>query len=125
VTPAADLFAAGAVIYDMVTGAQAFPRGASHGRLVPASERNPRLPAALDAFLARALALDPERRYASADALREAFLAAIAPVVPASSDAVARAAVTLCPSRIASPSDETSVLFAGGESDETSPTEPS
>jgi serine/threonine-protein kinase len=125
VTPAADLFAAGAVIYEMVTGAQAFPRGASHDRLLPATERDRRLPAALDAFLERALDLDPERRFASAAAMREAFLAAIAPVTPAPAEAVARTALTLCPSRIASPSDETSVLFAGGESDETSPTEPS
>jgi hypothetical protein len=57
--------------------------------------------------------------------MREAFLAAIAPVTPAPAETVARTALTLCPSRIASPSDETSVLFAGGESDETSPTEPS
>jgi hypothetical protein len=63
----ADVFALATLAYELLTGR--LP-----GRLyVPASARNPQLPAAMDEVLRRGLARDPEERYASAGQFRQAF----------------------------------------------------
>ncbi len=72
----ADLFAAGAMLYELLTGTRAF--GARDGSAVdtlhailhvdppPPSSRAPVVPPAFDAIVARCLAKDPERRFQSA-----------------------------------------------------------
>jgi len=110
VGPEADLFSAGAVIYEMLTGELAFPAGAAKGRFVPLTARRPELPRALDAFLEQALAREPASRFASAEAMEEAFLRATAPAVPAPGRAVAEvvdASISFAGSR---PAPDPSVL---------------
>jgi serine/threonine protein kinase/Tfp pilus assembly protein PilF len=72
--PRSDLFSIGAVLYEMATGTQPFG-GSTRGEVleslftttpVPASQRNPAVPAALDAIIAKALEKDPALRYQSA-----------------------------------------------------------
>ncbi len=79
-TPGSDLFAAGAILYEMLTGRHAFPGDT----LLPVfyaivSEPAPSLPkgtGALNDILRRALARTPEERYGSAEAMAEELRAA-------------------------------------------------
>ncbi len=68
-----DIYSLGALLYELVTGTRPFAEVDPLGRILgslstppPASSRNERVPAALDAVLARALALDPDHRFHSA-----------------------------------------------------------
>ncbi|HET9552191.1 MAG TPA: serine/threonine-protein kinase, partial [Anaeromyxobacteraceae bacterium] len=79
VTPRTDLFALGAVLFELLTDAPAFP-GATvdevgqrvlAGALRAPSELRPELPFALDAVTLRCLAARPEDRWESAAALAE------------------------------------------------------
>lgn len=90
--PAADVYAAGAVIYEMLTGAPPFWGDAADVREGHRSRRVPRVPTErgvpdeVEAVVLRCLAKDPARRpqdgHALADALAVAFTAArAAPVV--------------------------------------------
>lgn len=80
----ADLYAAGAVLYQLLTGARPFEGGAfdivaqAQGRRRPPSPsaRLPGLGDHFDALLARALARDPARRYQCAPSMHAAVLAA-------------------------------------------------
>jgi Tol biopolymer transport system component len=74
----ADLFAVGAVLYEMITGRKAFD-GRDRGEILAAilasepvavSELQPHVPPALDHVMARCLAKDPDRRWQSAHDLR-------------------------------------------------------
>jgi len=68
-----DLFSLATLAYEMLTGR--LP-----GRVfVPASERNPQLPAAVDEVLRRGLARGPEERYRTVEEFRAALNAALAP----------------------------------------------
>ena len=103
----ADLFAAGIVLYQLLTGKRAFDAETdfaliqqiiSHEPAAP-SHLNPQLPLALDAVMARALAKSRNQRYATAQAfsaaLQEASQQAADPtVVPPSSPRDKRAAST-------------------------------
>lgn len=77
-----DVYMAGAVLWQMVTGVRpwgdkedvAVLAAILEQRLPPVRELNPALPQALEAILLRATDPDPNARYASAHALREALL---------------------------------------------------
>jgi eukaryotic-like serine/threonine-protein kinase len=74
-----DVFALGAVLYELLTGKKAFPgpttpevlRRLLHEDPVPPSTMSPGLPAAVDGVAARALAKQTAARYASGKALAE------------------------------------------------------
>jgi serine/threonine-protein kinase len=76
-----DVFALGAVLHELLTGERLFT-GATELAVMervraadvrPPSERNPEVPRALDAVVLRALAREPEDRYAWASELRDAL----------------------------------------------------
>ncbi|HEX9712658.1 MAG TPA: protein kinase [Actinomycetota bacterium] len=84
VTPAADLFAVGAVLYEMLTGDRPYdgdtPVAVAMARLnveppLPTRLR-PGIPAALERVVVRALASRPDARYADAASMRDALEAA-------------------------------------------------
>ena len=79
----ADVYSLGCVLYECLVGHAPFPRASDLAVVfahleaeppTPSSER-PELPAALDAVIARALAKEPEQRYASCNELARAALA--------------------------------------------------
>ncbi len=83
-----DLFALGVSLYQLLTGQLPF-RGASMTKLMfvianephrPATESRPELPAVLDEFLARALAKQPQDRFADGNAFSQALRACMAEV---------------------------------------------
>ncbi|MGH1345269.1 MAG: protein kinase domain-containing protein [Nannocystales bacterium] len=77
----ADVHAAGAVLYTMLTGASPFAGPTImavlarllEGRFEPASSLNPSVPPILDTVIAKALAVEREHRYSSARAMRLAL----------------------------------------------------
>jgi serine/threonine protein kinase len=87
ITPAADLYAVGVILYELLTGTTPFGGGSAavifdrqlHDDVVPPSKRCPdrAIPAALDALVVRALAKKPEDRFTDADELLEALLESI------------------------------------------------
>ena len=80
----ADLFAAGIVLYQLLTGQRPFDADSDFAVIqqivshdpTPPSHFNPKLPSALDAVLARALAKSRDQRYGSAQVFSEALQAA-------------------------------------------------
>jgi serine/threonine-protein kinase len=73
-----DLYAAGVMIYEMITGQKAFVHHTTREDVgerlpPPASTIRPEVPATLDALMARAMAPRPENRFASAQAMAEAL----------------------------------------------------
>jgi serine/threonine-protein kinase len=103
-----DLFAAGALLWELCTGAPLFARPTAdatldavlHAEVPPPSSRAPELPAELDAICARALARDPAERYASAAefhaALGRFLYARPSPITAAQ---VAALVAEICPPR--------------------------
>ncbi len=85
VTPAADIYAIGAILYEMITGHEPFDGGTYNavivkvvmGELVPPRHHVPELDPAVDAIIRTAMALQPAERYPSA----AAFAQALAPYV--------------------------------------------
>jgi eukaryotic-like serine/threonine-protein kinase len=81
VDPRSDIYAAGAVLYEMATGVRPFPQtqGAElmgailHKTPPPPSSVNPHVSAALEHVVAQALDKDPSQRYQSARELRVAL----------------------------------------------------
>lgn len=72
-TPASDLYSLGTIAYQLLTGALPYGAklpsvaagsGARAPRYVPARSLNPEVPEWMDAAIAKAVALDPARRYA-------------------------------------------------------------
>jgi serine/threonine protein kinase len=80
VDPRADLFALGAVLYEMLTGANPFTSNCTErealgrvqtGSFQPPRLHNPAIPQGLEAIVLRAMAPDREKRYADCGAMRE------------------------------------------------------
>ena len=80
VGPAADVYALGAILYEMLTGPAAVPGGdvdrrrlqqVLHDEPVPPSRLNPGVPRDLETICLKCLSKEPQRRYASAAALAE------------------------------------------------------
>jgi serine/threonine protein kinase len=91
-----DLYAAGIILWELLTGRQLFPPGkeqpqdllkrARNPVAVPPSQRAPRVPPALDAICLKALAASREDRFATGEELRDAlggWLAAESPATDA------------------------------------------
>jgi serine/threonine protein kinase len=81
VGPPADVYALGCVLYEMLAGEVPYPRARDVDKIAAHALEAPpplagRVPQALDAVVARALAKRPEERYASAGELARAALAA-------------------------------------------------
>jgi HD-like signal output (HDOD) protein len=80
-TPRCDVFAAGMVLYEMLTGAPAIRGDNAHQTMFAMvkqeyprpSTRNPAVDEKLEAIVMRALEKDPQARYASASAMLEAL----------------------------------------------------
>lgn len=85
-----DLFAAGLLLYQLLTGRRAFLADSLAALMLqllqeeppPPSSLNPDLPASLDGILRQALAKEPAQRFASA----QTFAAALRPLQPTPSD---------------------------------------
>ncbi|MGD8935879.1 MAG: SUMF1/EgtB/PvdO family nonheme iron enzyme [Thiogranum sp.] len=79
-----DIFSCGILLYELLTGVKAFTgtdissiiHKVVHTELPPASKQCPDLPEAIDAVLARALAKNPEQRFATAGEFARAIRAA-------------------------------------------------
>jgi eukaryotic-like serine/threonine-protein kinase len=91
-----DLYAAGIILWELLTGRQLFPPGkeqpqdllrrARNPVVVPPSQRAPRVPPTLDAICLRALGSSREERFATGEELRDAlggWLAAESPTTDA------------------------------------------
>lgn len=76
-----DVWSLGVLIYEALTGRVPFESGnlpelflrIVEGRYVPATQRRPELPAAIDAFFAQTIVVDRTRRFRSVDELGAAF----------------------------------------------------
>ena len=86
-----DVYAAGVVTWEALTGERLF-RGSTEretlkkvlqGAVAPPSTRAPGIPPALDAVVLRALARDPDARFATAEEMRRAIAAAARVASPA------------------------------------------
>jgi hypothetical protein len=82
-----DIFAAGIILYELLTKQKPFPRAtdveslieARKAKVVPPTAFDDRLPKEIDTIIARALAYDPERRYPRARAFADALVDVLFP----------------------------------------------
>ena len=85
----ADVYSAGATLYELFTGVRAFPEGPLGPRPLAASTHRAELSGAFDLVLEQALAIEPAGRHATAAVFCEVLLAALPNVTPASEPVVA------------------------------------
>jgi serine/threonine-protein kinase len=112
-SPASDRYALACVAFELLTGRRPFEResqaaeAAAHGRETPPSARqfDPKLPAALDAVLARGLAKRPAERHPTGTAFVDDLRLALASPVPAT--AATAATVVAAPTRPAASAPST------------------
>jgi hypothetical protein len=82
-----DLFAAGIILYELLTKQKPFPKAtdveslvaARKARVAPPSALDSRIPKEVDGILEKALAYDPEKRFASARAFADALVDVLFP----------------------------------------------
>jgi len=82
-----DIFAAGIILYELLTGHKPFPKATDVDSLVASRKQRvaapsavvPRLPREIDTILARALAYDPQDRFPSARAFADALVDVLFP----------------------------------------------
>ncbi|ABS28037.1 protein kinase [Anaeromyxobacter sp. Fw109-5] len=82
-----DLFAAGILLYELLTKQKAFPKAtdveslvqARKAKVVPPTSLDPRLPKEIDAIVSKALAYDPERRFPDARSFADALVDVLFP----------------------------------------------
>jgi serine/threonine protein kinase len=82
-----DVFAAGIILYELLTKQKPFPKATDveslvesrKARVVPPTAIAPRLPKDVDAIVAKALAYDPEQRYADARSFADALVDVLFP----------------------------------------------
>jgi serine/threonine-protein kinase len=83
-----DLYSTAVVFYELLTGVAARPEGPGVDPPVAVSQLA-EVPRALDAVLNRAMAFEPDARYATAGEQAQAILGALAPFEPATTEEVA------------------------------------
>ncbi len=82
-----DIFAAGIILYELLTKQKPFPRATDvetliesrRAKVVPPTAFDDRLPREIDTIIQRALAYDPEKRYPSARAFADALVDVLFP----------------------------------------------
>jgi hypothetical protein len=82
-----DIFAAGIILYELLTKQKPFPKATDvesliesrRAKVVPPTAIDPRLPKDVDAILAKALAYDPENRYPDARSFCDALVDVLFP----------------------------------------------
>jgi eukaryotic-like serine/threonine-protein kinase len=82
-----DIFAAGIILHELLTKQKPFPRATDvesliesrRAKVVPPTAIDPRLPKDVDAIVAKALAYDPEDRYADARSFADALVDVLFP----------------------------------------------
>jgi serine/threonine protein kinase len=82
-----DIFAAGILLYELLAKQKPFPKATDvdslvvsrKAKVVPPTAVDPRLPREIDAIVARALAYDPEKRFADARSFADALVDALFP----------------------------------------------
>ncbi|HET8542367.1 MAG TPA: serine/threonine-protein kinase [Anaeromyxobacter sp.] len=82
-----DVFAAGIILYELLTKQKPFPKATDvesliqsrKAKVVPPTALDPRLPNDVDDIIARALAYDPERRYPDARSFADALVDVLFP----------------------------------------------
>jgi hypothetical protein len=113
ITPATDVFAVGAVLYEFLTGRPTFQGETLHALIyqvinqqpAPLREVSASVPAALQPIVDRALAKDPAERYPSAAAMAEALSSVRTALSGAVTVAIAARRTPLQTPRIAPPVD--------------------